>query len=245
MPYNLMPSQGIPVPLLKFQMAPWLRFLTSSESKEKETKYACLSEAKALHSHKTWGEVCSSAPNLLHKGLLFSPIKWWCILRVLCPIRRQVTTLDCVLLKDRSLVFAVGLGPKISFWACLWVLIRPHHLTICWLSLQDFIFLLLFGTRAPKAGSGPTNFWKVPFLDSFLAVSFPRTPECPATQNSPSLWWVEVSFTAFWHSCSNGEVVLATWWAYRAAWLLEQILTYFSDLSSQYMVACVSFKATK
>jgi hypothetical protein len=37
-------------------------------------------------------------------------------LRVLCPVRWQVTTLDCVLLKNRSLVFVVGLGPKISFF---------------------------------------------------------------------------------------------------------------------------------
>jgi hypothetical protein len=158
MPHNLVPSQGSPVPLLKFQMAPRRRLLTSSESKKKETKYACLSEARALHSHKTWGEVCSSAPNLLHKGLLVSPIKWRCILRVLCPVRWQVTTLDCVLLKDSSVVFAVGLGPEISFQACLWVLIRPNHINICWFSLQNFICLLIFCLGTPKAGSGPTNF---------------------------------------------------------------------------------------
>ena len=219
MPHNLMPSQGIPLPLLKFQMAPWLRLLTSSESKKEETKYACLSEARALHSHKLGVRFVPLLQTSYIRDYV-SPIKWWCILGVLCPVRRQVTTLYCVLLKDRSLVFAVGLGPKISFWACLWVMIRPHHITICWLSLQDFIFLLIFCLGTPKAGSGPTNFWTVPFLVSLLAVSFPCTPECPATQNSPAVWWVEVSFTAFWHSCSDGEVVLA-------AWLLEQILTYF------------------
>ena len=119
----------------------------------------------------------------------------------------------------------------------------PHY--ICWLSLQDFIFLLTFCLGTPKAGSGWTHFWTVPFLVSLLAVSFPCTPECPATQNSPTVWWVEVSFSAFWYSCSNGEVVLAAWWAYRATWLLEQMLMYFSDLSSGSLVACVSFKATK
>jgi hypothetical protein len=31
----------------------------------------------------------------------------------LCPVR-PVTTLQCVLLKDRSLIFAVGLGPEMS-----------------------------------------------------------------------------------------------------------------------------------
>jgi hypothetical protein len=34
-------------------------------------------------------------------------------------------TLVCVLLKDRSLVLVVGLGPEICFRACLWVTIRP------------------------------------------------------------------------------------------------------------------------
>jgi hypothetical protein len=33
---------------------------------------------------------------------------------VLCPSRRSVTTLQCVLLKDGSLIFAVGLGPEMS-----------------------------------------------------------------------------------------------------------------------------------
>jgi len=30
----------------------------------------------------------------------------------LCPVRRSITTLGCVLLKDNNLVFAVGLGPE-------------------------------------------------------------------------------------------------------------------------------------
>jgi len=34
-----------------------------------------MSEAKASHFHKTWAEVPSSAPHLLHKGLVVSPIK--------------------------------------------------------------------------------------------------------------------------------------------------------------------------
>jgi hypothetical protein len=36
-----------------------------------------------------------------------------------------ILTLDCVLLKDKSLVFALGVGPKINSEACLWVL--PRH----------------------------------------------------------------------------------------------------------------------
>ena len=122
-PHSLMSSQGSPVPLLKFQMAPRLGLLTSFGSKKKEPKYTCLSEAKASRSHKTWIEVSSSTPHHLHKGLKFSPIKCRCRLRVLFPVRRPVTTLDCVLLKDRSLVLAVKLGPEIISWVCLCVLI--------------------------------------------------------------------------------------------------------------------------
>jgi len=57
------------------QIAPRLRLLTSSWSKKKELKYAYLSEARASYSHRTWADVSSSAADLLHKGLLISPIK--------------------------------------------------------------------------------------------------------------------------------------------------------------------------
>jgi len=93
---------GNSVTLLKFQMAPRLILLMSSGSK-KEPRYACLSEAKASHSQRMWAEVSSSAAHLLHGGLSDSPSRWSCFLRVLCPVRRPVTALDCVLLKDRNL----------------------------------------------------------------------------------------------------------------------------------------------
>jgi len=53
---------GSPITLLKFQMAPKLVLLMSSGSKEKEPRYACLSEARASHSQRMWAEVSS----LLH-----------------------------------------------------------------------------------------------------------------------------------------------------------------------------------
>jgi hypothetical protein len=67
-----------------------------------------------------------SAPHLLHNGLSDSPIRWRCLLRVLCPVRRPVTALDCVLLKDRNLALIPRQGPEISSRACLWVLPRPQ-----------------------------------------------------------------------------------------------------------------------
>jgi hypothetical protein len=79
-----------------------LDLIMSFDSKKKEPKVVRPSDATALHSHKTWAEVFSSALHLLHKGLSISPIMYRCFLKVLCPARRPVTTLDFVLLKDSS-----------------------------------------------------------------------------------------------------------------------------------------------
>jgi hypothetical protein len=97
---------GSHVTLLKFQMAPKLILLISSGSKKKEPRYACLCEAKASYSQRMWAKVSSSVPHLLHNGLSSSPSRWRCLFRVLCPVRRPVTTLDWVLLQDRSLALA-------------------------------------------------------------------------------------------------------------------------------------------
>ena len=85
---------GSPVTLLKFQMAPKLIHLMSSGSKKKEPRYACLNESKASHSQRMWAEVFSCTPQLLHSGMSSSPSRWRCLLWVLCPVRRPVTTLD-------------------------------------------------------------------------------------------------------------------------------------------------------
>jgi hypothetical protein len=79
-----------------------LDLIISFDSKKKESKEVRPSEATASHSHKTWAEVFSSTLHLLHKGLLISSIMYRCFLKVLCPERRPVTTLDFVLLKDSS-----------------------------------------------------------------------------------------------------------------------------------------------
>jgi len=106
----------------------------SSDSKKKEPRYTCLSEAKASHSQRMWAEVSSSAAHLLHSGLSDSPIRWRCLLRVLCPMQRPVTALDCVLLKDRNLALAPGQGPEISSRACLSVSQR-----LSWRHASDII----------------------------------------------------------------------------------------------------------
>jgi hypothetical protein len=83
-------------------MTPIPSALISSRSKRKEPRYACLSEAKSSHLHKMWPEVSSSVPHFLQMGLLLNPMTYRCLLRVLCPVSRPITALDCVLLKDSN-----------------------------------------------------------------------------------------------------------------------------------------------
>jgi hypothetical protein len=149
-----------PVTLLKLQMAPRLILLLMSSGSKKEPRYACLSEAKTSHSQRMWAEVSFVAPHLLRSGLSDSPSRWRCLLRVLCPVRRPVTALDCVLLKDKNLALAPRQGPKIA----------------------------------------------EPSLVNSSAISLPRTPVCPGTQYSPTAWRAEISFNAFWHCWTNGDV---------------------------------------
>ena len=178
-----------------------------------------------------WTEVSFSVPHLLHKGLLIIPIKWRCLLRILWPVRRPVTSLDWVRFKNNNLVFVVGLGPKNSFLACLWALLGPHHIAKCCLSTQHFIFFFYVLHRDPQGWLRSDKFWTEPSAASLLAILLPHTPACPGTQYSPTVCRLEISFNVFWHCCTSGEVVLAAWRAFKAAWLSEKIQTYFSGLT--------------
>ena len=72
----------------------------------------------ALHSRKMRTEVSSSVPHFLQMGLSLSPITYKCLLKVLCPVSRPITTLDCVLLKDNNLALVARSGPEINSPAC-------------------------------------------------------------------------------------------------------------------------------
>jgi len=124
------------------------------------------------HSHKMWTEVSSSVPHFLQVGLLHNPVIYRYLLRVLCPVRRPATTLDCVLSKDSNPVFVARLGPQINFRACLCVLQGPRHITKCWLPTQRWILTLIFCLETPTGGSGPTNFWIKPALASIRQFHF-------------------------------------------------------------------------
>jgi len=171
-PFCLISIYGSPVALQKFQMTPRLILLTSTGSKKKEPRYTCLSEAKASHSQRMWAEVSSSVPHLLHSGLSDNPIRWRCLLMVLCPVRRPVAALHCVLLKDRNLALALRQGPENNSRACLWVSPSPRHHIQCRLTNQRLILLCISCLETPKAGSGPTNFRTEPSLAISLTISF-------------------------------------------------------------------------
>jgi hypothetical protein len=85
---------GSPIALPKFQMAPRLTFVMFSGPKKKQPRYTCLIKAKASHRQRIWGVVSSSAPHFLHNGLSDSHIRWRCLLRVICLVRKPVTTQD-------------------------------------------------------------------------------------------------------------------------------------------------------
>jgi len=141
-PHVLLLNQRSPVPLPKFQMAAIHNFLISSGSKKKEHRYECLSEAKASHSHKMWTEVSSSAPHILQMGLLLSPITYKCLLKLLCPVSRPITALDCVLLKDNNRALVARSGPDINSPACLCVLQGPRHVTGILVSILEYSSVL-------------------------------------------------------------------------------------------------------
>ena len=129
-------DHGSPVALLKPQVVPMLLLLISSGTKKKDARRACLSEAKASLSQRMWAKVSSFTPNFLHRGLSSSPSRWRFLLRLLSPVRRPVTALDCVLLKESILALVPRLGPEINFRACIWVSPRSRQLVQCWLTNQ-------------------------------------------------------------------------------------------------------------
>jgi len=113
-----------------------------------------LSEAKASHSHKMWTGVSSSVPHFPHLGSFPIPIIHRCLLKVLCPISRPITTLVWVLLRDNSQAHVAGSRPKIISRACLCILQVPrHNARSPPIVLVDFVVFPL------RHGRSVTDFW--------------------------------------------------------------------------------------
>jgi hypothetical protein len=194
-----------------------------------QPRCACLSEAKASHSHRMWAEISSPILHLLHIVLSASPSRWRCLLWVLCPVSMPVTTLAWALVKYRNLALVLRLGPEINPRACLWVPLRPCHLALCWLTNQLLSFCRITCLETPRAGSGPKKGRAEPSLASLSAVSLPFIPAWPGTQYSPTACRKEIMFNALWHCHTKGELVLVAFECIQGC-LTEQILTYLCDL---------------
>jgi hypothetical protein len=187
--------------------------LTSYGSKKKEPTYA--SEWKATASH-------SSAPHLVHTGLQLSPIKCKCLFKVLCPVRKPVTILHCVLLKDRNLVLRVGLGPKIIFRTCLSAgKIPPHyHMLVIYPAFYLFPYILFRNLQGRlwfnKVVNGFVSCKLVcNFISSYSKVS--RYPKQPHRMLGWNVFQCLSALLYQWGCCFNGLTGL------KAAWLSEQI----------------------
>ena len=130
-----------------------------------------VSVQQRLHTHSE----CGMRFHLFHTSYMtdyrVTPIKWRCLLRVLSLVRRAITTLNCVQFMDKNLVFVVGLGPETRFRACVQLLLRPRHITKCWLSTQHFIFLFKFCLETSKALSYQwRHFGRLKGLQSRLTI---------------------------------------------------------------------------
>jgi hypothetical protein len=156
-------------------MAPAPSALMSSGFKKNEPRYLRLSEARASHSHRTCTEVSSSVPHFLQVGSLLSPITCRCLLRVLCPVSRPITTLDCVLLKDNSRAPVARLGPEINSRACLCVPQGSRHRARCWFPIQPFYFSSYILPRDSQKGLRPNE-------------SLARTTPCESVSSFISLY---------------------------------------------------------
>ena len=156
-------------------MAPIFSFLLSSRSKKEESRYECLSEARASHSHKKWTEVSSSVPHFLQMGVLLSPITHKCRLRVLWPVRRPMTTLDCVLIKDNNPALVAKSGLEFNFRACLCVLQGPdpHYQMLVVHPLSHFLCSAL---RPPRKALVSQNWEHCRPLRAFRRFNFLAVP---------------------------------------------------------------------
>ena len=67
------------------------------------------------------GQVSSSVPHFPQVGLLPSPIVYRCLLNVLCPVSRPITTLDCKIRIRHTRLFsdAINVVSKSCISSCL------------------------------------------------------------------------------------------------------------------------------
>jgi hypothetical protein len=122
--------------LAKFQMAPMPSSLISSGQRSRSPGMRASVRLKP-HTHTECGLRFPSQYHIsyiiplhyiihyIHKTTLHNPMMCKSLLKVLCPVNRPITTLDCVHLKDICRAPIAGSGPEINSRACL-VYCRGH-----------------------------------------------------------------------------------------------------------------------
>ena len=116
------------------------------------------------------------------------------------------------------------------FWSLSWVSPRPRHLAQCWLinqRLNLFFYMSSRDSQGRLRSKKPQNRTAPCELIGSLITSYSSMSR--GYQYSPTACQVEMSFNAFWHWWIKGDILTA-WSAFKAAWLSEQILTYFTSL---------------
>jgi hypothetical protein len=116
--------------ILSLVVCPYIQYLSRFSHKShdfRKKKYYWIKNVCFDFLHNLCAKRELRFPPLLHTSYIrdcrSALLNYRCLLKVLCPVRRPITTLDCVLLQDSSLVLAVGLEPGINFRICLCVLI--------------------------------------------------------------------------------------------------------------------------
>ena len=111
-------------------------------------------------------------------------------------------------IKDNNHALVAKLGPAFNSRACLFVLQGPRHISKFWLSIQRFIFLLMFFLRPPRGfwphrplnGTAPCEVVS-DFISSRLGML--------RDQYHHTLCLVKISINAFCHSRTKRGVILA------------------------------------
>jgi hypothetical protein len=158
--------------------------------------------ATASHSHKTRA-VPSSARHFLDKGLSVNPIMWRCLLRVLCPVRRPVTTPDCVIFTNSSSSMRTRDQHSSLSLNAGQILPQCHVLFI----QRALFFFFILCLETPRACCGSTKCWTQPSVASSSAISFPRI-QANALDTIFAIYYGLINY--LW--CRSCGLIEMLWW---------------------------------
>jgi hypothetical protein len=101
---------------------------------------------------------------------------------------RPVTTLDCILQKNSSLILQQDYGLMITSWACLLVLVTICHV-ICWLTIQHFgLYYILL--QDPQGWHWSSKLVQRTLLCKLTGNFISTYSIMSGYQESPKEWWI-------------------------------------------------------